>query len=91
MQHVVRFRVPNWSKFDASAFEYEFASEKLLAHGIADHEAAQVFWNGFRALKNKGYRDRYQIIGLIDGGRPLKLIVHVRAKTTIRVITGWPL
>jgi len=79
-----------WHPFDPSKREYEFNEEKLAEHGVAVHEAAEVFWNGFEVRRDKSYKSRYQVLGRTDAGRTLKLIVH-RAGRRLRVITGWPL
>ncbi len=79
-----------WQKFDPAAFEYEFDEDELAAHGINVDEAAEVFWNGFEVMRNKRQGTGYQIIGLTDAGRVLKVIAYEKRKGLIRVITGWP-
>jgi len=49
----------------------------------------EVIWNGFEVRRNKRYHGGYQIIGITDGGRRLKLIVYEKERGVIRVITGW--
>ncbi len=80
----------NWNRFDPAAYDFEFNEDKLAAHGVNSYEAAEVFWNGCMVYRNKGARDRYQIVGCADSGRALKLIIQLSGKT-IRVITGWPI
>jgi len=80
----------NWNKFDAADYDLEFNEEKLAAHGISVEEAAELLWNEMIVRKNKGFKDRVQILGRADSGRSIKLIVHIKGKT-LRVITGWPL
>ena len=78
-----------WDEFEPSDFEYDFDTDELAAHRVTFEEAIQVFDNDYRVLRNKGYRDRYQILGATDGGRRLKLIVQVKAGNVVRIITGW--
>ena len=77
---------------DAEAFEWDDASTReLAAHGIAQWEAEQVFWNGAVWPKNKRGRsgDR-KMIGYTDAGRALTIIVVVKSHVrTLRFITGW--
>src|SRR5436190_96754 len=70
-------------------FEYDFDHDELAAHRITFEEAVQVFENDYRVLRNKGYRDRRQILGVTDGGRRLKLIVQIKPGNVVRIITGW--
>jgi uncharacterized DUF497 family protein len=81
--------VVKWDEFEPSDFEYDFDTDELAAHRITFEEAIQVFDNDYRVLRNKGYRDRYQILGVTDGGRRLKLIVQVKSGSVVRIITGW--
>jgi len=81
--------VVKWDEFEPSDFEYDFDNDELAAHRITFEEAIQVFDNEFRVLRNKGYRDRRQILGVTDGGRRLKLIVEIKAGNVVRIITGW--
>jgi uncharacterized DUF497 family protein len=78
-----------WDEFEPADFEYDFDSDELAAHRITFEEAVQVFENDYRVLRNKGYRDRRQILGVTDGGRRLKLIVQIRPDNVVRIITGW--
>ena len=79
----------NWSTFEASDFEYDFDNDELGAHDITFEEAVEVFGNDFGVRRNKGYRDRYQILGRTDAGRPVKLIVQIEPGNVVRFITGW--
>lgn len=81
----------DWSRFDPADFDLEIAEEKLAAHGVRDHEAVEVLWNGFIVRRNKRAAGGYQLIGRTDGGRVIKLIVLVKPGRILRVITGWPL
>lgn len=78
-----------WDEFEPSDFEYDFDTDELAAHRITFEEAIQVFDNDYRVLRNKGYRDRRQILGVTDGGRRLKLIVQIKPDNVVRIITGW--
>jgi len=83
--------VVDWRRFDPAEWDIEYDIDKLDAHQVAEVEAAEVIWNGFivRPNRRKHGPNRYQILGRTDGGRPLKLIVHVSGERTMRVITGW--
>jgi uncharacterized DUF497 family protein len=81
--------VVRWDDFEPSEFEYDFATDELSEHRITFEEAVQVFENEYRVLRNKGYRDRRQILGVTDGGRRLKLIVQIKPGNVVRIITGW--
>jgi len=78
-----------WQKFDPDQFDYEFDEDELAGHGVTVDEAVEVIWNGFQVDRNKGDRAGYQLVGLTDGGRRLKLIVYEKRIGLIRVITGW--
>ena len=78
-----------WDEFEPSDFQYDFDTDELAAHRITFEEAIQVFDNDYRVLRNKGYRDRRQILGVTDGGRRLKLIVQIKPDNVVRIITGW--
>lgn len=78
-----------WDEFEPSDFEYDFDTDELAAHRITFEEAVQVFENEYRVLRNKGCRDRRQILGVTDGGRRLKLIVQIKPGNVVRIITGW--
>ena len=78
-----------WDEFEPSDFEYDFDTDELAAHRITFEEAVQVFDNEYRVLRNKGYRERRQILGVTDGGRRLKLIVQIKSGNVVRIITGW--
>lgn len=79
----------NWSNFEPSDFEYDFENDELAAHHITFEEAVEVFGNEFGARQNKSYLDRYQILGVTDAGRRLKLIVQIKTGNVVRIITGW--
>ncbi len=81
----------DWHRFDPAEWDIEYDTDKLSAHRIAEWEAAEVIWNGFIVRPNKRAHgpNRYQLLGRTDAGRPLKLIVHVSGKRSMRVITGW--
>ena len=79
----------NWQDFEPSDFEYDFEADHLAAHQVTFEEAITVFEQPFGVLRNKGYGDRYQILGVTDGGRRLKLIVQIKPENVVRIITGW--
>jgi uncharacterized DUF497 family protein len=81
--------VVNWHNFEPSDFEYDFETDELAKHQITFEEATTVFESPFGVRRNKGYRDRYQILGVTDGGRRLKLIVEIKPISVVRIITGW--
>ena len=64
----------HWTRFDPSEFELEFNESKLAAHDISVDEAAEVLWSGFHPLRDKGYADRYRLLGRTDTGRPVELV-----------------
>ena len=78
-----------WQKFNPSDFEFEFDEAELAGHAITIDEAIEVIWNGFEVRRNKRYHGGYQILGITDSGRTLKLIVYEKSQGVIRVITGW--
>jgi uncharacterized DUF497 family protein len=80
--------VANWHNSEPSDFEYDFETDELAAHRITFEEAMSVFEQPF-GVRNKGYRDRYQILGVTDAGRRLKLIVQIKLESVVRIITGW--
>jgi hypothetical protein len=69
----------------------DFEADELAAHRITFEEAVSVFEQPFGVRRNKGYGDRYQILGITDGGRRIKLIVQVKLESVVRIITGWDL
>jgi uncharacterized DUF497 family protein len=81
--------VVKWDDFEPSDFEYDFDNDELSRHRVTFEEAIQVFENKYEVFRNKGERDRRQILGVTDGGRRLKLIVQIKAGDVIRIITGW--
>ncbi len=82
-----------WRRFRPEEWDIGYDIDKLEAHGIAEQEAVEVIWNVFVVRRNKKEHgpDRYQLLGLTDAGRPLKLIVLVLGEREMRVITGWAL
>jgi uncharacterized DUF497 family protein len=80
----------NWSKFTPSEFEYDLEKDKLSEHGVTSEEALQCFFNDFTVMRNKRFRDRWQLIGETDGGRKLKIIFQLKSNRVVRIITGWP-
>ena len=40
-------------------------------------------------IRNKGFKDRWQLIGRTDGGRKLKIIFQLKQGNIVRIITGW--
>lgn len=81
----------DWRRFDPAEWNIEYDIDKLADHEVSELEAAEVIWNGFIVRPNQKRHgpDRYQLLGRTDGGRPLKLIVHVAGERSMRVITGW--
>jgi len=84
--------VVDWHRFDPAEWDIVYDIEKLAAHRISDWEAAEAMFNLIEARPNKKVHgpNRFQLLGLTDAGRALKLVVHVSARRTMRVITGWP-
>ena len=80
-----------WDSFVPSDFEYDFESDKLSAHGVTFEEAVEVFFSNFVVRKNKGSRERHQLLGRTFSGRPLKIIFLLKQDRVVRIITGWPL
>jgi uncharacterized DUF497 family protein len=82
-----------WQKFEASEWDITYDAAKLGSHGLSDWEAEEVIWNDFVARPNKTEhgRDRYQLAGRTDAGRPVLLIVQILGERTMRVLNGWPL
>lgn len=81
----------------AEHFEWDDNEEEsgntahLAAHGIATHEAEEVFANGgvFVPNKRSGSGD-WKLIGPTNGGRLLTLILVYKAeRRVLRVFTGW--
>jgi uncharacterized DUF497 family protein len=84
-------RLVNWNRFQPGDFEYDFASDKLAAHGISFEEAVECFFSDFVVRRNKRFVDRFQLIGRTWAGRPLKIIFQLKRKNVVRIITGWGL
>jgi uncharacterized DUF497 family protein len=83
--------VVKWNEFEPADFEYDFERDKLAAHGVSFEEAVETFFSDFDIRKNKGDRDRFQLIGRTVGGRILKIIFQLKPGRIVRIITGWPL
>jgi uncharacterized DUF497 family protein len=81
--------VVNWQRFTPVDFEYDFERDELAAHRVTFEEAVECFFMDFEVLRNKSYRDRYQLLGRTLGGRRLKIIFQFRAGNVVRIITGW--
>ena len=81
--------MPIWSRFIPSDFEYDFELDKLSVHRVTFEEAVECFFSDFEIRKNKGYRDRYQLIGKTLSGRTLKIIFQLKPNNVVRLITGW--
>lgn len=73
----------NWNEFVPSAFEYDFENDKLAYPGITIDEAIQCFLNEFLVLRNKKFKDRWQLIGRTDSGRKLKIIFQLKHKNVV--------
>ena len=81
----------DWHRFTPSDFEYDFERDELAEHAVTFDEAVECFFTGFEIRRNKKYRDRYQLLGRTLGGRKLKLIVQLKPRHVVRIITGWPI
>ncbi len=79
----------NWNNFIPWEFEYDEANDKLAEHDVALDEAIQCFFNDYTVLRNKRFKDRWQLLGRTDGGRKLKIIFQLKPKKIVRIITGW--
>ena len=79
----------NWHRFILSNFENNFKKDKLSAHDVKFNEAVECFFSDYELLRNKRYRDRYQLIGRTIGGRRLKIIFQLKPNNVVRIITGW--
>lgn len=79
----------NWRRFIPLDFEYDFETDELADHGITYEEAVECFFSSFQVIRNKYYRDRYQLIGRTVGGRRLKIIFQLKRNDVVRIITGW--
>lgn len=80
----------DWHRFNPTDFEYDFDRDKLSAHGVTFEEAVECFFSDYRISKNKGYKDRYQLIGRTISGRLLKIIFQLKTGKVVRIVTGWP-
>ena len=81
----------DWHRFTPSDFEYDFERDELAEHGVTFDEAGECFFTDFEIRRNKKYRDRYQLLGRTLGGRKLKLIVQLKPRDVVRIISGWPI
>jgi uncharacterized DUF497 family protein len=81
----------NWRRFTPSDFEYDFDRDELAAHALTFDEAAECFFSDFTVLRNKSFRDRYQLLGRTLGGREVKIIFQLKPGRVVRIITGWPI
>ena len=80
-----------WDEFEPADFEYDVEKDKLAGHGVTFEEAVEAFFSDFVIRRNKGDRDRFQLLGRSLGGRPLKIIFQLKPGRIVRIITGWPL
>jgi len=80
-----------WKNFTPADFEYDFDRDKLAAHRITFDEVVECFFSDFRVRRNKGFSDRYQIVGMTLNGRLLKVVFQLKPGKVVRIITGWPL
>jgi uncharacterized DUF497 family protein len=81
--------VVNWNRFIPEDFEYDFERDELGSHRVTFEEAVECFFSDFEIQWNKGYKDRYQLIGNTVGGRKLKIIFQLKPGSVVRIITGW--
>ncbi|MFQ5770034.1 MAG: BrnT family toxin [bacterium] len=81
----------NWNRFIPIEFEYDEKKDKLSEHGVTFDEVIQCFFNDFTVMRNKRFKDRWQLVGITDGGRKLKIIFQLKSKRVVRIITGWPI
>ena len=80
-----------WSHFVPADFEYDFERDKLAAHGVAFDEGVECFFSDYLVRRNKGFSDRYQLVGTTLSGRLLKIVFQLKPGRIVRIITGWPL
>ena len=78
-----------WYEFIPSEFEYDWENDKLSEHNVTFEEAVETFFNDYQIRRNKKFKDRWQLIGLTDGGRKLKIIFQLKPGNIVRIITGW--
>lgn len=81
----------DWNRFTPSDFEYDEEADHLGSHGVTLEEVVECFYNEHVVRRNKSRRDRWQLIGRTDAGKPLKVIFELKPKGIILVITGWPI
>jgi uncharacterized DUF497 family protein len=82
--------VVDWGRFVPSDFEYDEQADHLGPHGVTLDEATECFYNEHTVRRNKGFVDRWQLIGTTDAGRKLKVIFELKPKRVVRIVTGWP-
>jgi uncharacterized DUF497 family protein len=72
-----------------SAFEWDDGNvlHLTLGHGIEAEEAEQVF--AVRPLIRRTKRAHYAAFGPTVAGRLLVVVFEMRARGSVRVITGW--
>lgn len=80
-----------WHDFEPGDFEYDFERDKLAAHDVTFEEAVEIFFSNFTIHRNKRDRDRFQIVGRTEAGRPLRIIFQLKPGRIVRIITGWPI
>lgn len=78
-----------WDEFVPSEFEYDWEKDKLREHNVIFEEAVEAFFNDYEIRRNKRFRDRWQLIGITDSGRKLKIIFQLKSGNIVRIITGW--
>jgi len=78
-----------WDEFVPSEFEYDWEKDKLREHNVVFEEAVEAFFNDCEIRRNKRFRDRWQLIGITDSGRKLKIIFQLKSGNIVRIITGW--
>jgi uncharacterized DUF497 family protein len=81
----------DWSRFIPADFEYDWESDKPAEHGVSFEQAVETFFSDYEVRRNKRFRDRYQLIGRIEGGRRLRIIFQLQPKKIVYIITGRPL
>ena len=78
-----------WDEFVPSKFEYDWEKDKLREHNVIFEETVEAFFNDYEIRRNKRFRDRWQLIGITDSGRKLKIIFQLKSGNIVRIITGW--
>ena len=74
----------------------EYNEDKIWRHGIQDFEIEECFENEHRVIPHARaksephqYGDRFEIVGLTDGGRRLRIFVQYKGTNVVRPITAW--